>query len=343
MIEGTGLIVVSLIILFALLAAVNRFFKLNPNSPLSQSKGWVYSILLFFGLGVIFALLPIDGSAKSSVFSLLGLVVTAVIAISSTTFASNAMAGIMLRIIRGFKIGDFIEAGEHFGRVSELGFLHTEIQTKSRNLTTLPNIYLVSHPVTVIPSDKALIDATLSLGYDVSHHQVESILKVAAKKIDLVDVFVQVTDLGDFSVSYRVAGFLYDPKLLLTARSNLRKQVIDSLHGAGIEIVSPTFMNQRQYASDEVFVSEVKRYLEVRNKNAEKSNVFDKAEAAEEVSELKNNLLVIEKSLGEAGEIDKSVLLEQQQNIENRIVELEGILSESAVSEEKSSISHKKI
>lgn len=290
--QGTGLIVISLLVLFAVLFGVHRFLATRPNSALQTSKGWIYALVSFLGLAIIFALLPIESSAKNNVFSLLGLVVTAVIAISSTTFASNAMAGIMLRMIKHFKPGDFIEVGEHFGRVSEMELLHTEIQTKNRNLTTLPNLFLVTNPVTVIPQDKVLVSADLSLGYDVSHHDVERILKSAARQVDLSDAFVQVTNLGDFSISYRVSGFLADPKLLLSARSNLRKQVIDSLHANSIEIVSPTFMNQRQYNSQETFISEVKAYQARKNRNAEHQSppVFDKAEAAETVEKLKNQL-----------------------------------------------------
>jgi len=37
-----------------------------------------------------------------------------------------------------------------FGRVSERGFFYTEIQTEDRNLATLPNLYLVTNPITVV-------------------------------------------------------------------------------------------------------------------------------------------------------------------------------------------------
>ena len=59
-------------------------------------------------------------------------------------------AGFMLRSIRNFHPGDFIVVDGHRGRVSELGLLRTEIQTERRTLTTFPNLYLVSNPVTVV-------------------------------------------------------------------------------------------------------------------------------------------------------------------------------------------------
>ncbi len=195
---------------------------------------------------VVVLLLPMTETTRAQVLSLLGLVLTGVIALSSTTFVANAMSGLMLRLIRSFRPGDFIRIGGQFGRVTERGLFHTEIQTADRDLTTFPNLYLITNPVTVVHSSGTLISATLSLGYDVSRERIEDLLKIAAEKAGLEEPFVLIEALGDFSVSYRVAGFAADIRHLLTVKSNLHKQVLDTLHGAGIEIVSPSFMNQRR-------------------------------------------------------------------------------------------------
>ena len=55
-----------------------------------------------------------------------------------------------------------------------------------------------------------------------------------------------VISLDDFSVLYRVSGFLAEVKNLITVKSTLKKRVLDVLHENGVEIVSPAFMNQRQ-------------------------------------------------------------------------------------------------
>jgi hypothetical protein len=47
---------------------------------------------------------------------------------------------------------------------------------------------------------------------------------------------------------------LKDVSSLITKRSDLKKKIFDSLHEDHIEIVSPTFMNQRVYAEDAVFI-----------------------------------------------------------------------------------------
>ena len=42
-------------------------------------------------------------------------------------------------------------------------------------------------------------------------------------------------DLGDFSVNYRLAGFLEEVKGLVTAKSNIRVEILNTLQNADIE------------------------------------------------------------------------------------------------------------
>jgi len=245
------------------------------------------------GLVAVILTLPIASATRGQLLNFLGLLLTGAIAFSSTTIIGNAMAGVMLRAVRNFSAGDLLRVGDHFGRVSERGLFHTEIQTETRDFTTLPNLYLVSTPVTVIRSTGTLIATEVSLGYDANRAKVEKRLLAAAKAIGLEDAFVHITSLGDFSVTYRVAGKLAERKkkdrgtsapLILTNQSRLRGATMDALHEAGIEIVSPTFMNTRAFTTDHAFVSEPKRFAhrEPEGPSAE-AVMFDKAE---EVSQL---------------------------------------------------------
>lgn len=54
-----------------------------------------------------------------------------------------------------------------------------------------------------------------------------------------------VEELLDHAVVYRVYGFLEDYTRILTAKSDLKKAMLDSLHNRGIEIVSPSFVTRR--------------------------------------------------------------------------------------------------
>lgn len=251
--------------------------------------------LTALALAALVLALPVSDQMRGQLFGLLGVLLTAAVALSSTTFIGNAMAGLMLRAVQNFRAGDFLEVGGHVGRVSEQGFLHTEIQTEERNLTTLPNLYLVTNPVTVVRSSGTIVSATVSLGYDLPRQTIEPLLKQAAERAELAEPFVQVLDLGDFSVRYRIAGFLAEVKQLITARSRLRAMMLDSLHEAGVEIVSPTFMNQRQLASERRFIppDAVQATDAAREEPAEtipEALMFDKAEEAGSIEQARHQL-----------------------------------------------------
>jgi len=284
--------VVLIVICFFVLLVMKRF--LLTAKLQKESKNTLLKQLLFLGiLGVCIVMivvsLPIGEKMRTQLLSLIGIFVTAAVALSSTTFLGNLMAGFMLRSIRSFSPGDFIEVDDIFGRVSEYGFLHTEVQTEDRNLTTLPNLLLVTQAVKVYRSSGTVIWAEISLGYDTRKEQIIDKLAEAATSVGLESVFVHIKELGDFSVTYRVSGFLKEIKSIVSSRSNLRSAMITHLHGANIEIVSPTFMNQRVYDPSATFMAKslLKKAEEYTVKRAE-DLIFDKADQVENLEEIKD-------------------------------------------------------
>jgi small-conductance mechanosensitive channel len=241
-------------------------------------------------LGVILflAVIPLDEVIRGHVFTLVGILFTGVIALSSTQLMASIMAGLMLRLIHNFKTGDFIRVKDLFGRITERGLTHIEIQREDRSLTTFSNLFMVTHPFTVIRSSGTIISTNLSLGYDLSHTRIEELLVEAALKTGLLEPFVHIVELGDFSITYRIAGFLADVKRIITARSNLRKQVLDTLHSNEIEIVSPTFMNQRRISEHHKTIPgtcEIEPEQPVEKTDPE-NIIFDKADEAETLEDL---------------------------------------------------------
>lgn len=263
----------------------------------------ILMVLSFAGILAVIMALPISENTRGQLLSLIGLLLSAAIALSATTFVGNMMAGLMLRAVKSFRIGDFIRCGEHFGRVSERGLFHVEIQTEDRDLTALPNLFLVTNPVKVVQPSGTMISCELSLGYDIPHARIRALLLEAAIAAGLQDAYVHVTELGNFAVSYRVAGFLGEVKNLLSARSRLKEAVLESLHTNAVEIVSPTFMNTRAYSPDSTFIPRQDRSQPVAESDrgaAPESLVFDKADEAESIEKLKNKLVALITRLKEA-------------------------------------------
>ncbi len=262
--------------------------RLIPDDPSTRIIRQLVSMVVIVVANVALILaLPLESTTTGQLLSLFGLVITAVIALSSTTFVSNAMAGLMLRYVGGFHPGDFIRVGEQFGRVTEKGLLHTEIQSEDRDLITLPNLFIMNQPVRVVRSSGTLISADVSLGYDVHRHRIRDRLKEAATDAELADPFVQITSLGDYSVSYRVYGFLEDVSNLVSKRNELRGKMLDRLHDDGIEIVSPSFMNQRRLDPARRMIPAPPREAGDDEDTHAEQLMFDKAEIAARVNRLR--------------------------------------------------------
>lgn len=256
----------------------------GPRDPLMRQLASVAVVVC--ALVALPLTLPLTN--KDLVFGLFTLVITSIIALSSTSFVANAMGGFMIRAVGSFKIGDFIRVGEHFGRVTEKALLHTEIQSEDRDLITLPNLHVMTQPVQVVRASGTIISAEVSLGYDVSRRAVSKALKQAADLAGLDDPFVRIEALGDFSVSYRVSGFLADLSELVSKRTQLHARVLDTLHDRGIEIVSPNFMNQRQLRPEH-HVRPDRRSMDDPEPEATdrpEKLMFDKAETAAQIDEL---------------------------------------------------------
>lgn len=245
-------------------------------------RQWTLIALVLTGGVLLVLLLPVGGELKGQLVSLIGVLLSGAIALSSTTFLGNAMAGIMLRSLRNFRPGDFIHVGEHFGRVTVRGVLHTEIQTADRDLLTLPNLMLVTQAVQVVRASGTVVSAKVSLGYDVPRKDVESALLEASRRAGLEEPFVQVLDLGDYSVLYRAAGLCSNVRSLLSVRSELRRHVLDACHEAGIEIVSPMFINERRLGSTAppIVPPDALEPAAPTQAQAPTATIFDKAEMA---------------------------------------------------------------
>ena len=184
--------------LAAIIIIVSAYF-LNKwlFNRVKEKKGTItrqlISVIIFLVGALVFTItLPIEQSLKGQIISLIGIVLSAALALSSTTLIGNALAGLMNNSIKNFKLGDFIKIENNFGRVTKKGLFRTEIQTEDRNLNTLPNLYLASLPIKIVRDSGTIISTTVSLGYDINHRTIKELLLNAAEESGLTEPYVYI-------------------------------------------------------------------------------------------------------------------------------------------------------
>ena len=294
----------------------HRFFIVR-NAKLGNEKmlGRQLLMLCLTAASIIISILslPVSDSTRNQLLVLIGIIISGLFAFSSTTIFTNLMAGMMLRVTKPFLTGDFVHVNGYFGRVTERGLLDTEIQTEDRRLVALPNSLFINSAVSVIRNSGTVVSVNLSLGYEAHHATIETLLLGAIGNAELEEGFIQVTDLGNDAITYKASGILVDVKKYLTAHSTLRKQILDTLHANHIEIVSPSFINQRRLQKDQVIIPQTTRRTDQTQESTSAEDVvFDKADLATEVEEkktlLKNKIQAFELEIASAPHAEKKKL-----------------------------------
>jgi len=314
-----------------LLLLIFAYWFLLGRRPDLANEHRLYRQLAMFGLTAAGAIaislaLPVSESTRNQVIALIGVLLSGLIAFSSATIVSNLMAGLVLHLNRPFRTGDFIRVGEYFGRVVGRGLFNTELQTELRELVYLSNAHMLSTPVTVVRSSGTIITATLSLGYDVHHARIKGLLLEAARNAGLEEPFVKIVELGNYAITYRVSGLLTEVKGMLTCRSHLFESILDALHAAGVEIVSPSFMNQRRQDNDMKILPVMGDDELQPDTPSSEDMVFDKAELAEQQEkaefDLKEQISKLQEQVKESDGEAKKQIEAQIEQLREQLVEV---------------------
>ena len=201
-------------------------------------------LLYSFMLVMIWPLLP---SSDSEIFQGVSVFIGVVVSLGSTSVVGNVMSGLVMTYMRPFRIGDFIRFGDTEGEVIEKSVLVTRIRTRKNDIVTIPNSNMMSSQTSNYTFSAQrygiIVHTKVTIGYDEPHQKIEELLIQAAEKTDGIKhhpkPFVRITALDDFYVEYEINGLTERAKTLSAVYSALHQQMLDTLHGAGVEIMSP--------------------------------------------------------------------------------------------------------
>jgi len=98
-----------------------------------------------------FLWLHLSGMDPASLFTT-SAIVTAVLAFSMQETLGNVLGGILLQVDRSIRVGDWVRVDDVTGRVVEVRWRHTAIETRNRETVVVPNGWLMKNRFTVIGS-----------------------------------------------------------------------------------------------------------------------------------------------------------------------------------------------
>lgn len=181
------------------------FDKRNVEQSLGRFvRSLVRTLLYMFVVISIVRKLGIDTSSLVALLASAGVAVG--MALSGTL--QNFAGGVMILLLRPFRIGDYVQTQGIEGSVKEIKLFNTVINTADNKLITLPNGPIVNNIINNYSAEsRRRVDFSISIAYgddfDVARKAILDILN-ADERIEKESVFVALGELADSAVKVTV-------------------------------------------------------------------------------------------------------------------------------------------
>lgn len=157
---------------------------------------------------------------------------------------SGIAAGVMLVIFRPLKVGDFVDVGGVMGTVKDISIFNTELATVDNVQVILPNTEIWGNTITNYSSyNTRRAEWTFGVSYGANLADAERIIRetIMADPRSMTDPepFVQVNNLGDFSVDFLVRVWVPSADYF-GYQADMKRRVKEALDTGGIDIPFPT-------------------------------------------------------------------------------------------------------
>lgn len=186
--------------------------------------------------------------AGLDVFSLVttSAVLTAVIGLALQTTIANVFSGLGLQLDRTLRHGDWIEVGSTVGRILEIGWRSTRIETNDGDAVFVPNSELVSKEVRSFTRPTVEHRMTVRVGFHYRHppNEVQRVLLAALRGAPGVLTHPPAdcgpTEFGDTAVFYALRYWIDDFARDTTINEEVLTRIWYAARRADLEMPFPT-------------------------------------------------------------------------------------------------------
>ncbi|MDE6474884.1 MAG: mechanosensitive ion channel [Clostridia bacterium] len=270
-----GLKIVLALVIFAIYCAIikaickkldKKLQKKNVDLTLRKvSIPWLKRILILLGFVCVLTYLGIETSAIAAAITSIGLTIGLALQGSLANFAG----GVIIVVMRPYKIGDFIECDGQSGTVEDIKLFYTYLRTSDNKVIVIPNGVAGNSVVTNYNiKDTRRNDILFSISYDCDFEKAKSLIKECMDKNELIlqdpAPFINIKEHADNAI-------------VILARYFTKSDDFWAAHWYMMEAVKKTF--------DENGITIPYPQLDVHIK---KDDDIDEAEIAQKVAQQKN-------------------------------------------------------
>ena len=159
-------------------------------------------ILKLVILVCLVAYVGIETASVSAIIASLGVGIS--LAVQGTL--SNFAGGVIIIIMRPFKLGDFITSNDHSGTVEDIKLFYTSIITPDNKVVLIPNGTLANNViVNVSTKESRRVDVVMPVSYSTNIEKAKKIIKkVCAQNEEIFktpEPFIKIGEYGDSSIN----------------------------------------------------------------------------------------------------------------------------------------------
>ena len=199
--------VVCLVVIKVLTSVLTRALgRSKLDAPLqSLLRSLLRGVLWALTAIIVLGCLDVEVTSLVAVLSVVGLAFS----LALQNFLSNMAGGMQLLASHPFKLGDFVDAGDCSGTVTEIGMFYTKLTTPDNKLVQLPNSTIVSANITNYSAQPTRrVELKVSASYDAPPEKVIALLKGMAAGHPLVladpEPVVHVDEYGGSAIQYLI-------------------------------------------------------------------------------------------------------------------------------------------
>lgn len=172
-------------------------------------------------------------------------VFTAIIGFALQDLLSNVISGLSIQMERPFREGDWVEFESYEGKVIEINWRSTKIETRDRDIIIIPNNMATRSPLInySCPTELHRQKVAVGLRYEVAPNRVHACLVAAALSVDEVrrepEPRAFTRKYNDFSIDYELVFFIDDLPRKEVVQSEVMSRLWYYLSREGLSIPFP--------------------------------------------------------------------------------------------------------
>lgn len=209
--------------------------------------------VLDFTLYVVATLVVVQREFNLNLSSLLAgsAILSVVIGLALQETLGNLFAGLAIQLERPFQVGDVIAVGDQvFGRIVQIGWRATRVETKRREIISLPNTTFSKQGVRNYSRGTEPVgvgvDTYIGLSYETPPNRVKAVIRQTLAEVPLIlaepVARVRTFAFEESHIKYRIRFYLADIARASHVRDEVLSRLWYRLRREGIEVPLPQRM-----------------------------------------------------------------------------------------------------